>query len=633
MLPILVRLLFAGLLVAAVAARADSRAPTVSDRPNILWITAEDIGPLLGSYGDPLAETPSLDRLADTGLRFEHAYANYPVCAPARSTLIFGVYASTLGTEHMRSWQPVPPWFRLLPQYLRMAGYYTSNNAKTDYNFRGNWDAVWDDSGPGAHYRNRPPGRPFFAVFNLNDTHESRLKPTNVAEDIERGLLPAQPRLAPRELRLPPYLPERAEIREDVARQYDLVTALDRRVGELLAELDAAELADDTIVFFFGDHGGTLARSKRFVYDTGTRVPLILRIPERFAALAPESRTGVSERLVSFVDFAPTLLALADMPAPPQMQGRAFLGERVQPAEPVVLLGRGRMDERDDLVRAVTDGDWRYVRNFQPQRPDGRHLEFPFRMQRNWGAWKEACDAGDCDAAQRAFWEPRPSEALFHTAEDPWEVQNLAADPAHAARKTKLARLLERRLVETRDLGFVPESMLSTLTAGGPPYSYGRSAEYPIAHILSVALAATAPEPPDAARRDRLEAALADVHPVLRYWGAMGCLLHPDLAREQAQALRELAADDPFSANRAAAAAALAGIGDTDAALAVLLELLKLDDDIARLEVMNRIEDLGWIDRVPRAEIRRIAADGQTYYSAHVAEYWRTQRDWMFLPW
>jgi hypothetical protein len=336
---------------------------------------------------------------------------------------------------------------------------------------------------------------------------------------------------------------------------------------------------------------------------------------------------------VSFVDFAPTLLSLAGITAPPQMQGRAFLGERARAPEAVVLLARGRMDERDDLVRAVTDGDWRYVRNFQPQRPDGRHLEFPFRMQRNWGLWRETCDAGACNAAQQAFWDPRPSEALFHTAEDPWEVDNLATDPAQAARKARLARLLEQRLIDTRDLGFVPESMLRTLANGLPPYTYGRTGDYPIGRIVPLALAATDRAAPDPAQRERLAEALRDPHPVLRYWGAMGCVLHPELGRAQAEALRALSADDPFSANRAVAAAALAGIGADEQALAVLLELLDTDDDITRLEVMSRIEDLGWINRVPRPLIRRIAGDEQTYHSAHVAEYWRTRRAWMFLPW
>ena len=607
-------------------------------RPNILWITAEDLSPLLGSYGETLADTPQLDALAAGGLRFAHAYANYPVCAPARSTLIFGIYASTLGTEPMRSFNRVPPWFRLLPQYLRMAGYYTANNAKTDYNFWGNGHAAWDASGPDAHYRNRPSGKPFFAVFNLDITHESKLSAENITDLVDGGLLPATPRVNPAAIRLPPYHPDRPEVRDDWARQHDLVSALDRQVGALLAELDAAGLAEDTIVFFFADHGGALARSKRFLYDTGTRVPLILRIPARFARLAPEGRIGVSERLVSFVDFAPTLLAVAGMPPPPQMQGQPFLGASVRPAAPVVLLARGRMDERDDLVRAVTDGRFRYVRNFQPQRPDGRHLRFPFRMQANWNVWAASCAAGECNAAQRAFWEPRPGAALFHTAADPWEVENLIDDPAYAEAQQHLGRRLEQALIAIRDLGFVPESMLPALAGDRTPYEYGQSSDYPVARVVALALAVTAngAQPaaaPSPALAERVAAALTDPHPVLRYWGAMGALLHPPLAETQSAELRALARDDTHSAVRAAAAAALAGIGEEAAAEAVLLKLLESDDDIASLEVMNRIEDLGWIERVPRPLIRRIAGDADRPRSAEIAADWRSRRSWMFLPW
>ena len=604
-----------------------------NSRPNILWITTEDIGPYLGAYGDDLAETPNLDRLAAEGLRFDHAYANYPVCAPARSTLIFGVYASTLGTEHMRSWRPVPRTFGLLPQYLRRSGYYCSNNSKTDYNFRGRGELAWNASGPEAHWRNRPPGHPFFSVFNIETTHEARLKPSHVADRVAKGELPPQPRIDPEQLDLPPYLPDLAALREDRARLYDLITAMDAEVGERLAELESAGLADDTIVFFFSDHGGSLPRSKRFVYDTGTHVPLLVRIPERFAALAPEGRKGSSERLVSFVDFAPTLLDLAGIIPPPQMQGRPFLGPWVGAADSAVLLGRGRMDERDDLVRAVTDGDWRYIRNFQPQRPDGRHLEFAFTMQRGWSAWRDACDDGQCDAGERAFWEPRPSELLFHTASDPWETHDLAGDPAQDARKHRLRRALRQRLIETRDTGFIPESMLDRLTGPDTPYEYAHSDRYPIARIVPLALAAT--------RRDTrpstlLLDSLDDPHPVMRYWGLMGFVVHPQLAGEAADALRRISEDDPYPANRAAAAAALAGTdGGKAKALSVLLGLLELDDDLAVLEAMSRIEDLGWIDQVPMATVRLLAdAPREHPWSERVAKYWRSERGWWrWLPW
>ncbi len=621
-------LLLAGLAFILACPRASGAA----DKPNILWISAEDIGPDLGSYGDPLARTPNLDALAADGLRFEHAYANFPVCAPARSTLIFGIYASTLGTEHMRSFRPVPRWFRLLPQYLRQAGYYCSNNHKTDYNFRGNWGAAWNASGPDAHWRNRPPGRPFFSVFNIETTHEARLKPAHVDEDVAAGIVPAEPRVAPEQVVLPPYYPDVKALRTDRARLYDLIDAMDAEVGTLLGQLETDGLADDTIVLFFSDHGGSLPRSKRFVYDTGTRVPLILRIPERFADLAPEGRTGVSERLVSFVDFAPTMLRVAGMLRPPQMQGRAFLGEPVDAPRATVLLGRGRMDERGDLVRAVTDGNWRYVRNFQPQRPEGRYLQFPFEMQRGWKAWRRACEDDRCDPQQQAFWLPRPAEMLFHTAVDPWEVDDLAADPEQQGRAYSMRQALIRRLIETRDTGFIPESMLDTLSRPRTPYDYAQGPDYPIARIVGTAFAATDPR---RSSGKSLLPLLDDPHPVIRYWALMGLVLDPDFAATAPAALLRIGADDAFPANRAAAAAALAGIGEEAPARSILLELLRHDHDMAVLDAMNRIEDLDGVDAVPIDEIDRIISARKTHpWSARLADHWHAQRGWRrWWPW
>jgi arylsulfatase A-like enzyme len=619
------------LLTGAHASDSRSEPSPGPGRPNILWITTEDISPYLGAYGDALAETPNLDRLAAEGLRFEHAYANFPVCAPARSTLIFGVYASTLGTEPMRSLRPVPRYFGLLPQYLQRVGYYTTNNRKTDYNFLGRGELAWNASGPEAHWRNRPPGQPFFSVFNIETTHEARLKPSHVDKHIATGELPRAPRVDPAHIDLPPYLPDLPVLREDWARLYDLITAMDAEVGQRLQELEADGLADETVVFFFSDHGGGLPRSKRFVYDTGTRVPLLVRIPERFARLAPEGRSGVSSRLVSFVDFAPTVLSLAGTIAPPQMQGRAFLGRWTPPADSVVLLGRARMDERDDLVRAITDGDWRYIRNFQPQRPDGRHLEFPFTMQRGWPAWAEACADGLCDARQQAFWQERPSELLFHTASDPWEVEDLADDPAQAARKHGLRRALEQRLIETRDTGFIPESMLDALARPETPYDYARSDRYPIERIVPLAFAATDRAAPAPSLLDSLD----DPHPVIRYWGLMACIVHPDLASGAAETLRRISVGDAYPSNRAAAATALARGGDEAEARKVLLGLLALDNDFAVLEAMNRIEDLGWIDQVPMATIRQlIDARRERPWAARLADYWHSQRAWRrWLHW
>ncbi|HUG93933.1 MAG TPA: sulfatase-like hydrolase/transferase, partial [Planctomycetaceae bacterium] len=305
------------------------------DRPNILWITSEDNSPYLGCYGDKLAHTPHLDRLAAQGVRYRHAFANAPVCSTARTTLITGMYATTLGVQHHRSRVRIPDGFRLYPEHLRAAGYYCTNNSKTDYNVA-NAGQPWDESSNRAHYRNRRPGQPFFAVFNFTTSHESRVAPKQDGETF---------RVPPEDIVLPPYHPDTPEIRRDWANYYDQMTALDEQVGAVLAELEQEGLADDTIVFYYSDHGGALPRGKRNVHDSGTRVPLIIRFPKRFAQLAPAAPGEWVDEPISFVDFPATVFNLCGVPIPVHYEGRAFLGpERGAPRQHVFLY-RGRMDE------------------------------------------------------------------------------------------------------------------------------------------------------------------------------------------------------------------------------------------------------------------------------------------------
>ncbi|HVJ66733.1 MAG TPA: sulfatase, partial [Caulifigura sp.] len=273
---------------------------SAADRPNILWITAEDHGPQLGCYGDAYAVTPNLDAFAQRACRYTFCWSNCPVCAPARTTLITGMYAQSLGAEHMRSMVPVPNGFQLLPQHLRRAGYYCSNNVKEDYNLAPEGQ-VWDESSNRAHWRKRGKGQPFFAVFNHTITHESQIR--NKIDAADRVHDPAG-------ARVPAYHPDTPEVRKDWAQYYDRLTMMDTQVGQLFRDLEADGLADDTIVFFFSDHGSGMPRSKRWLYDSGLHVPLLVHIPKRWRYLAAVDfePAGVSSRLVSFVDFAPTIL-------------------------------------------------------------------------------------------------------------------------------------------------------------------------------------------------------------------------------------------------------------------------------------------------------------------------------------
>lgn len=244
-----------------------SRLLPAADMPNFLWIVSEDnSSQWIGCYGNTQAQTPRIDALAKDGILFEHAYANAPVCAVARSTLLTGMYAVTQGTQHMRSRYPIPSRYRPYVEYLRHAGYYCTNNAKTDYNIAGKDASWWDESSNKAHYSHRPAGVPFFAVFNIELTHESQLFENR----------PGPQRIAPADIILPPYVPDLPEMRSDFARYHDRITAMDHRVGELVDELARAGLADDTIVIYNSDHGGVTPRGKRYLEETGVRVPFVV---------------------------------------------------------------------------------------------------------------------------------------------------------------------------------------------------------------------------------------------------------------------------------------------------------------------------------------------------------------------
>jgi arylsulfatase A-like enzyme len=531
-------------------------------RPNILWITSEDNGPEWGAYGDKYATTPNLDKLAARGFRYRTVWSNGPVCGAARTALITGVYPESNGGEHMRSMVRLPEFMKLYPALLREAGYYTTNNAKTDYNFA-EAGKVWDESGATAHWRNRPAGTPFFAVFNINASHESqvRLRPHTWKHDVSTVPLPA-------------YMPDTKESREDWAQYYDQLTVMDEAVGQRIAELEAAGLADDTIIMSFGDHGAGLPRSKRTPLNSGLQVGLIAYMPPKFRALGPPeaSRPGSeSTRLVSFVDLAPTLLSLAGVKPPEWMQGKAFLGPHTV-AAPEFLFGfRGRMDERYDLVRSVRDQRYVYIRNYMPHRPHGQHVDYMFETPAT-AKWKAMYDAGQLKAPQTFFWEPKPSEELYDLQADKWEVNNLAGSSAHRDTLTRLRRALDAHQREVRDVGLMPEYELHrdelTITAyerGHDPAKYDFGTVYVAAQIASdrsVPLGRIMPSP-------------SDKDPIVRYWAATGALIRGKDAVAAWSAALERLLSDPEPGPQIVAAEALARFGtpaQRDRALHVLLE-------------------------------------------------------------
>jgi N-sulfoglucosamine sulfohydrolase len=547
------------------------------NRPNILWITSEDNNTtFLGCYGNPFATTPTLDRLASEGILYRNAFCTAPVCAPTRSTIISGMYPTSLGTEHMRSTYPIPKSIRFFPQYLRDAGYYCTNNAKKDYNMP-EPDGVWDESSKNATYRNRRPGQPFFAVFNIEISHESSLHKSI-----------SEPRHDPAKLKLPAYHPDTPEIRHDWAQYYDKVEDMDRRVGQLLADLGEEGLAEDTIVFYYADNGGILPRSKRFCYDSGLHVPMIIRFPGKYQHLAPARPGTRTDRLVTFVDLAPAVLSLAGIPIPPAMQGSAFLGSQQSHPREVACSFRGRMDERYDMVRTVRDKRYRYVRNYNPHRIYAQHVEYLWLMPAT-RSWERLYREGRCDPAQRAFWEPKAPEELYDLVRDPDEVHNLAGDPAHQATLQRLRKSCLNWMMEVRDAGFVPEGEMVEYSKHGTLFDIVHDKNFPLQRIVDTADIAT--------RRNsdlipRLLERLDDSHPVVRYWAATGCLVLGEQAKAAVAKLKECLKDASADV-RVTAAEALCAVGEAEIGLPVLIESLRHENGKIALHAANALECLG----------------------------------------
>jgi len=573
----------AQLVLAAVLMTVAARA---AEHPNILWLTSEDHGQQMGCYGDTLARTPNVDALAAKGMVFRHAWSNHPVCAPARTAIISGLYSQSSGGLHMRSMVPAPAGQKLYPQHLREAGYYVTNNSKTDYNLRAP-AGLWNESSAQAHWKNRPAGQPFFAVFNSTKSHESQIRTR-----------PHQAITDPAKIRVPAYHPDTPEVRQDWAQYYDKVSEADADAGARLRELAAAGLAEDTIVFYYGDHGSGMPRSKRWPSDSGLRVPMVVYFPQKWRHLAPKEYTsgGKSDRLVSFVDLAPTLLSLAGVRPPSYLQGHAFAGKFQAEPQPFLHGARGRMDERVDCVRSVTDGRFVYLRNFYPHVSQGQRVNYQFQTPTT-RVWRAAFDAGKATPAQALFWQvPKAPEELYDLQSDPDEVKNLADSPAHRATLEKLRAAMRSHAAAIRDVAFLPEGEMHTRAPGVAPYDLARdSAKYPFERILDTADLASNLTP---AAVPELQHRLTDADSAVRHWAALGLLMRGATGVKAGAAGLHVSLNDPSPLVRIVAAEALTAHGteaDATSALAVLKEYAAVEKHgvFIAMAALNAIEALG----------------------------------------
>ncbi|WP_145086355.1 sulfatase-like hydrolase/transferase [Anatilimnocola aggregata] len=557
-----------------------------ADKPNILWLTSEDHGPQMGCYGDKLARTPNVDALAAKGMVFNRAWSVAPVCAPARTAIITGLYTSSSGGQHMRSMVSLPDDIKLYPQYLREAGYYCTNNSKEDYNVRKQRD-LWSESSGNAHWSKRAEGQPFFAVFNSTKSHESQLRTR-----------PHKQITDPAKVRVPVYHPETPEVRQDWAQYYDKVSEADADAGKRLQELDAAGLSADTIVFYYGDHGSGMPRSKRWPCNSGLHVPLVVFFPEKWKHLAPkEYQAGSkSDRLVSFVDLAPTLLSIVGTEPPQWMQGHAFAGKYQTEPQPYLFGERGRMDERMDLVRSVTDGRYVYLRNYFPHVSQAQHVDYQFATPTT-RVWRKLFDDGKATEAQAIFWrEPKAPEELYDLQSDPDEVRNLAGSAEHRAVLEKLRRAQREHLVAIRDVCFLPEGELHSRAESSTPYQLARDDEkYPQARIVAAAELASNLSP---AALPELNKLLKDTDSAVRWWATLGYLMRGQEAVAGSEGAFREALSDHSPQVRIVAVQALGMYGSEEArtaALKVLGEAAspKVNGVLVSMSALAAIEALG----------------------------------------
>ncbi|MGY8731383.1 MAG: sulfatase family protein [Pirellulales bacterium] len=575
-----------------------------ADSPNILWITSEDHGPEMGCYGDKLAVTPNVDALAKRGMMFKFAWSCAPVCAPARTAIITGMYPPSVGGQHMRSMVQLPKYVQFYPFYLQQAGYYTTNNSKQDYNvFKENQG--WNASSRNAHYRNRPDGKPFFTIFNNTVSHESkiRVRPHTAITDAAK-------------VRVPAYHPDNKETRQDWAQYYDIVTQADAIAGKHLAQLDAAGLTDSTIVFYFGDHGSGMSRGKRWTYNSGLSVPVVVYFPEKWKHLAPKEYAtgGKSDRLVNFVDLAPTVLSIAGVKPPAHMQGHAFAGNHQQAAPKYMFGFRGRMDERNDFIRTVTDGRYHYIRNYNPHFIYGQYVAYNF-VTPSTAAWKRDFDKGILGAPQKQFWGLKPTEELYDLQNDPDEVSNLIGSPAVSKKLKELRTTLNEWCLEIRDVGFLPEGEIHSRSNGTTPYEMGHNDKlYPLKRIMTAANWATSKafnELPE------LKKYIDDDDSAVRYWAAVGILNRGAPAVAVSANELKILMDDASPYAQIAAAYAVAKYSEdsalVQAAVATLLDQApwtQQQDVFVSIMALNAIDKLDGLFTPSLSRIKAMPTSG-----------------------
>ena len=427
-----------------------------SDRPNIIWISTEDLSPRWGCYNDPVAQTPNIDRIAAQGVRYTNAFTTAAISAPVRAGIITGMYQTSIGCQHMRTtsymrgeantpgYTGVPPHYvKAFTEYLRTHGYYCSNNSKTDYQFASSSQipaSIWDACGAKAHFANREDkSQPFFAVFNFTGTHESK---NFNSSDLKTD---------PASVSVAPYYVDTENTRRSIAKLYDNVSAYDDFVGKRIKELEEQGLLENTIIFLWGDHGDGFGRGKRWLYDSGTNIPLVVKLPNE------KSKGSVSDRLVSSIDFGPTVLSLANVPIPTHMEGKPFLGKYDNEERSHVYAARDREDESYDMVRMVRSQKYLYLRNFYPNQPYVQYVPYRNQSPIMNDLYAHFAEGKLNNIQSLWFARVRPPEELYDVKADPHNINNLATNPRYANTLKEMRTLQTQWGEDTKDQGLLNE--------------------------------------------------------------------------------------------------------------------------------------------------------------------------------
>ena len=449
------------------------------DRPNILLLVAEDMSARVGAFGDVVAHTPNIDRLASLGVRYPNTFTTAGVCSPSRAALITGVHQISMGGQHMRTgsrpegaYKCVPPSsVKAFPELLRQEGFFTFNTAKLDYQFSGALPGsgpftIWDAENDTDLWRSREAGQPFFGMMNFMETHESGIftplgnKPNSIIHlflQVMRkvGMRQNEISVAPEKVVLPPYYPNTPSVREDMARHYENIATMDAIVGDILDKLEKDGEADNTIIIWTTDHGDGLPRAKRELYDSGLKVPMVIYYPEALRPLDFVPGT-VDSQLVSFVDLAPTILNLANTATPDYFIGQNILN-RDSIHRSYIYASRDRIDEIMDRQRAVRNDQFKYIKSWYPEQEGGHHMAFRDNLEMMKDLWD--LKAKDQLTREQLNWFQSPgAERLYDLKNDPFELKDISKDSSYASELKVMRQALENWLDVTEDWSDIPEN-------------------------------------------------------------------------------------------------------------------------------------------------------------------------------